>query len=129
MAKGLIPSNCSMPVWLTTGIREFQVMTDSSLPSWLRKTSQGLSLSLAIQPGARKNQIVGEFDGCLKLKIAAPPVDGEANKAVLSWLAKLLGLKKSQLELASGATSRRKIIKIQGVTPDAVLSLLVPESP
>jgi uncharacterized protein (TIGR00251 family) len=71
-----------------------------------------LKLDILVQPRASKNAVVGWQGGALKVRLAAPPVDGEANRALLDFLAKELGLKKRQVTLSSGTASRRKVIEI-----------------
>jgi uncharacterized protein (TIGR00251 family) len=71
-----------------------------------------LKLNILVQPRASKNAVVGWQGPALKVRLAAPPVDGEANAALLDFLAKEFGLKKRQLALSSGASSRRKVIEI-----------------
>ena len=68
-----------------------------------------------VQPGAKKDRIVGEHGGCLKVAVTAPPEGGRANKAVARLLAKTLGTKKSLVEIVSGAASRKKRVAIVGV--------------
>jgi uncharacterized protein (TIGR00251 family) len=70
--------------------------------------ADGCVLSVRAQPGARRNAVVGEQAGSLKIAVAAPPDRGRANKALHEVLCQQLGLKKSQVELLSGATSREK---------------------
>lgn len=65
-----------------------------------------------VQPGARKNEVSGVHQGRIKLRLNAPAVDNKANKALLEYVAKLLGVRPSRLELVSGQTSRQKKIRI-----------------
>lgn len=89
----------------------------------MKAEGDGWLLSLHIQPGARKTEIAGLYDGALKLRLAAPPVDGKANEALLHYLAERLGLPRRALELKSGATSRRKLVRVNGGgDPAALLS-------
>ncbi|WP_148715072.1 DUF167 domain-containing protein [Chitinolyticbacter meiyuanensis] len=93
------------------------------MSSWVKAEGDGWLLSLHIQPGARKTEIAGLYDGALKLRLAAPPVDGKANEALLHYLAERLGLPRRALELKSGATSRRKLVRVNGgCDPAALLS-------
>lgn len=69
---------------------------------------------MRVQPGASKNEIVGVQEDALKVRISAPPVEGKANKALLQFLAEQLGVKRSQVEITSGHTSRSKTIHIVG---------------
>ncbi|GIW79929.1 MAG: hypothetical protein KatS3mg105_1736 [Gemmatales bacterium] len=81
-------------------------------------------LPVRVQPGARKNAAVGEHGGALKLAVTAPPEQGRANRAVIELLCALLDLKRSQIELLSGATSRDKKFLLRGVTAEALRAKL-----
>jgi uncharacterized protein (TIGR00251 family) len=76
----------------------------------------GVILPVRAQPGARKAGIVGEHAGALKVAVTAPPEDGRANKALVKVLSEALGLKRSQVELLSGQTSREKRFLVHGLT-------------
>jgi uncharacterized protein (TIGR00251 family) len=78
--------------------------------------SEGATLAVRAQPGARKNAVVGAYGGALKVAVTAPPEDGRANAALIEVLSDCLGLKQSQIELINGATSRNKVFLIRGVT-------------
>jgi uncharacterized protein (TIGR00251 family) len=78
--------------------------------------AEGSVLPIRAQPGARKTAVLGEQGGALKLAVAAPPEDGRANKALTEALRDLLDLKRSQVELLSGQTSREKKFLIRGLT-------------
>jgi len=75
----------------------------------------GCILPVRAQPGARRNAALGEHGGALKLGVTAPPEDGRANQALVELLRDLLGFKRSQVELLSGATSRDKKFLIRGM--------------
>ncbi len=92
---------------------------------WLAEIAGGIRLTLAVQPGARRTEIVGEYDGCLKLRVQSPPVEGAANAAIISWIAKLLGVKQRDVTLTRGLRSRRKTLEIQGVTCETASSVLI----
>lgn len=68
----------------------------------------GIVLSIRVQPGARKNSIHGVHDGALKVSVQAAPEDGKANDAIMELLKKSLGIKKNQIQMLSGQTSRDK---------------------
>jgi len=80
--------------------------------------AEGWILSVRAQPGARKAGIMGEQAGALKVAVTAPPADGRANKALVEILREALGLKRSQVELFSGATSRDKRFLVRGLGRD-----------
>ena len=67
---------------------------------------QGVVLHLHVQPGARKTQVAGLHGDALKIRLAAPPVDGKANACLIAFLAAQLGIAKSAIRLLSGDTSR-----------------------
>ncbi len=90
----------------------------------IKKTSEGVIISLYIQPNASKTEIIGEHNGSLKLKIKAPPVDGKANEEVLRFLSKALQVSKSQLELLKGDKSREKKVLVRNADPDFVQKAL-----
>ena len=78
------------------------------------KTATGATFRVRVQPGASKNEIVGVQEDALKIRINAPPVKGKANKALIDFLAEKLGVKKSEVEIISGHTSKIKKIKVLG---------------
>jgi uncharacterized protein len=78
--------------------------------------AEGLVLPVRAQPRARKPGILGEQAGALKVAVTAPPEDGRANLALVETLADCLGLRRSQVELLAGPTSRDKRFLIRGVT-------------
>lgn len=83
--------------------------------SWLRASGEGVLLTLHIQPGAKKTEVVGQHGDALKLRLAAPPVDGKANDALIAVLAEQLGIPKARLTLVSGQTSRRKCVAVKDI--------------
>ena len=82
----------------------------------LTEHAEGVILPVRAQPGARKSGVMAEQGGSLKVAVTAPPQDGKANKALLEVLRDALGLKRSQIELVSGQTSREKRFLVRGVT-------------
>lgn len=77
---------------------------------------EGLLLHVRAQPGAKRNSVQGEHAGALKVAVTAPAQDGRANAALVEVLREALGLKRSQIELAAGATGRDKRFLIRGVS-------------
>ncbi len=96
--------------------------------SWLRSGSDGTTLSLHIQPGAKKTEIVGLHGEALKIRLAAPPVDGKANEALLSFLATTLGVARSQITLVSGQTGRAKRVRIAILDTETIAARLLQAS-
>ncbi len=83
-----------------------------------REEGAAATLSVRIQPRASKNEIVVQSDGSLKIRLTAPPVDGAANEALIAFLAKVLRVSRSQIEILSGHTSREKRVRIGGISRD-----------
>ncbi len=97
------------------------------MSDWLRVAADGrITLTLHIQPGAKKSEFAGLHGDALKIRLAAPPVDGKANEALLRFIADALSLPKSAVSLKSGQTSRRKVLEIQGATQDAIARFAAP---
>lgn len=94
------------------------------MADWLRESGGRTTLTLHIQPGAKKTEVAGVHGDALKIRLAAPPVDGKANAALIDFLAARLGLSKSQLSLKSGQTSRRKVLELAVQLPDIEQRLL-----
>jgi uncharacterized protein (TIGR00251 family) len=78
--------------------------------------ADGLVLPVRAQPGARRAGVQGEQNGALKVAVTAPPEDGRANKALVEALAEALGVRRSQVELLSGATGRDKRFLVRGLS-------------
>jgi uncharacterized protein len=76
------------------------------------------TLSVQVQPRASRNAVAGWVGEALKIRLTAPPVEGAANAACLAFLADLLDLPPSQLEILTGTRSRHKIIRITGLTQE-----------
>ncbi len=86
--------------------------------------AEGSILAVRAQPGARRNGIVGDQNGALKVAVTAPPDKGKANDAVQDVLCAALNLKRWQVELVSGAASRAKRFLLRGVAPTVALRRL-----
>lgn len=85
-------------------------------PPYLREKVDGLTLKAYVQPRARVTELVGEYAGQLKIRIAAPPVDSAANEALIAFLAKRLKIPKSRVQLRHGASGRQKTLFLEGIT-------------
>jgi uncharacterized protein len=81
-------------------------------------------IAVRVQPRARKDEIVGERDGVLVVRVTAPPVEGKANEAVRKLLAKRLGIAPGRVSVVRGAGSRDKLVEIDGMDDEAVRRLL-----
>jgi len=82
----------------------------------VHNTPGGVTFAVKVHPRARKNAITGEVGDALKVALTAPPVDGKANAACIEFFAKLLNVPRSSVTIASGQSSRNKVIRVAGVT-------------
>jgi uncharacterized protein len=90
----------------------------------VQHNAQGVSFAVRIAPRAARTAVTGVHAGALKLSVAAPPVDGEANAELCAHLAKLLGVPKRNLVIAQGERGKSKVVRVSGVTEDAVRALV-----
>ncbi len=87
-----------------------------------------LTFNVRVVPRAARSGVAGEHDGALRVRVAAPPVDGAANEELLRTLARALGVPARDVEITSGHTSKLKQVRIQGATREALDSLLSGDS-
>lgn len=97
------------------------------MPDWLKPVSNGTVVSLYIQPRASKNEVIGEQNGALKVRLTSPPVEGAANKLCCEFMAKLCGVAKRDVSILSGDKSRHKRVLVLGLGPDVVQTMLTGE--
>lgn len=81
-------------------------------------------LQVHIQPGTAQNKVVGYENGVLKLRIAAPPVEGKANRKLIEFLSDLLDIPRSYISIKSGLTSKQKTLVISNLTPEQLTERL-----
>lgn len=91
---------------------------------YTRDASGNIVFTLHVQPGAKKTEIAGLHGEALKIRLAAPPVDGKANACLTAFLAKQLDVSRAQVALISGATSRQKRLRISGASDEAISRFL-----
>ena len=92
----------------------------------ITENANGVSIPIQVQPRSSVNKIRGIHDGRLKLAVDAAPVDGEATKQCLRYLAEIFAVANSRVKLLSGAQSRKKLILIEGLTADRCRAVLAP---
>lgn len=90
------------------------------MPEWLSQVPEGTILTLHVQPRASKNEIIGEQDGALKLRLTSPPVEGAANKLCCEFIAKSCGLPKRDVTIISGEKSRHKRVLVSGLSVEDI---------
>jgi uncharacterized protein (TIGR00251 family) len=95
----------------------------------LRNTANGgVRFGVHVQPKASTTEIAGLHGDSIKIRLAAPPVDGAANDALIDFLAEHCSVQKRAVRIVAGAQSRAKIVEIDGLSADAARRLLVPEA-
>ena len=80
---------------------------------WLRELDDAIELRLHVQPGAKRTEVAGVHGDALKVRLAAPPVEGRANEALLRFLAESFGVALQQVTLLRGLASRHKVVRIE----------------
>lgn len=93
------------------------------MSDWYRRDGGSLSLTLHVQPGAKRTEIAGLHGEALKIRLAAPPIEGRANEALLRFIADTFDVPLRQVELKQGGQSRHKVVMVTGskVVPESVL--------
>ena len=84
----------------------------------------GVTFAGRVQRRASQSGVAGELDGALKIRLAAPPVDGEANEELIRILAKLFDVPRAQIAIASGQTSKNKLIRVAGISANKAGDIL-----
>jgi uncharacterized protein (TIGR00251 family) len=87
-------------------------------------SQQPATITLRVQPNARSNQVLKFENGVLHVRVAAPPVKGKANKELIDFLSRSLGVSKSAITIEKGLTSRTKVVAIAGLDRDGIMKRL-----
>ncbi len=96
---------------------------------WLREDHDGVTILVTASPRASRTEVAGVAAGRLRIRVAAPPVEGEANDELTRFLAKALGVARGAVAVTAGAAGRRKTVRVAGVGRDAAARLLAPHAP
>jgi uncharacterized protein len=84
----------------------------------------GVTFAVRVQPRASKSGVAGELDGVLKIRLTAPPVEGEANEELIRLLAKLFAAPRQRISILSGQTSKNKAVSVSGISVDEAARVL-----
>ncbi|HTR26992.1 MAG TPA: DUF167 domain-containing protein [Terriglobales bacterium] len=84
----------------------------------IHESASGVTFAVKVHPRAKKNAVTGEVGDALKVALTAPPVDGKANAACIEFFAKLLKVPRSSVSIASGETSRNKVVRVAGLSAE-----------
>lgn len=89
---------------------------DVETATWLRQSDDGFTLDVHAVPGARRSEAAGTHGGALRIRLAAPPVDGKANTELIRFLAEVLGIPRSNVTIEAGHRGRRKRVRVSDVS-------------
>ena len=90
-------------------------------------SGSGVTVSLCVYPNAGRNELVGFTGGVLRVKVSAPPSKGKANRELITFLSRLLGVGKDSVNIIKGHTTRNKVVAIDGLSREEVMERLSPE--
>ncbi len=93
------------------------------MSAWHRTEGAAIILTLHVQPGAKRSEVSGLHGDALKIRLAAPPIEGRANEALLRFVAELFAVPLRNVELLRGAQSRHKMVKVTGsaISPETLV--------
>ena len=86
--------------------------------SWYRRTERGWLIAVHAQPGAKKSAVAGLYGEALRIRVAAPPVEGKANEALTAFVAGALGLPQRSVSIVKGESSREKLLLVADTAAD-----------
>jgi uncharacterized protein len=91
--------------------------------TWYQLGRDGLTIHVQAQPGAKRTEVAGLHGDCIKVRLASPPVEGKANECLIELIARRLGVKRGQITITRGMSSRRKnvFVAAPGLQPAALL--------
>jgi hypothetical protein len=84
-------------------------------------------ISVWVNPNAARSEVVSVADGVWQVKVSSPPVKGKANKELIAFLSRLLGVSKSRIAIVKGHTTRNKIIEVDGLSQEDIRKRLLPD--
>jgi uncharacterized protein (TIGR00251 family) len=95
------------------------------MTGWLAARDTGVLIRVRVQPRASRTEAAGEHGDAIRIRVAAPPVDGEANSELVRFLARTLGVARDAIRIRSGSAGRSKLIEVDGVTAASVRAALL----
>jgi uncharacterized protein (TIGR00251 family) len=101
------------------------MINSPKISKWISQTSEGVVVRFQIQPKAARSEISGEYGDRLKIRVAAPPVDGAANEELLRFLKKLTGISISRIHIIRGETAKSKDVLFQEASLEDIVDKLV----
>lgn len=92
----------------------------------IEERGESVRFRVRAQPRASRDEVAGEHDGAVRIRVAAPPVEGKANQAMIEFLAGVFGVPRSAVRILSGATGRSKLVEVDGTDAETARRLLGP---
>ena len=89
----------------------------------VKETVDGVTFAVRVLPRSSRNEIVGEAEGVLKIKLTAPPVEGAANKALIEFLSGKFKVAKSRISIVTGQSGRSKVVAVEGITKEDLINM------
>jgi uncharacterized protein len=99
----------------------------SDSDEFVRDVADGCTVNVRVQPGAKRNAVLGLHGGTVKIALCAPAVDGKANEALIAFVAEEVGLPRARVSLVAGVTNRSKVLRITGKSAAEVRAALLPD--
>jgi hypothetical protein len=99
-----------------------------SLPAIVRDGERGALLTVHVQPGASRTECVGIHGDAIKIRLAAPPIDGAANDELIRFIADQCGVPRANVRIRAGEQARRKRLSIKGIMAEVLLTRLLPQN-
>lgn len=95
------------------------------MAEWYRRSEDVITLTLHVQPGAKRSEIAGLHGDSLKIRLAAPPIEGRANEALLKFIASVFAVPLRNVELHHGCQSRHKVVAVAGsrIEPESLIPI------
>ena len=90
----------------------------------VKETADGVTFAVRVLPRSSRNEIVGESEGVLRIKLTAPPVEGAANKALIEFFSGKLKVAKSRISIVTGQSGRSKVVAVSGITREELIRKL-----
>lgn len=108
---------------MVEGVDTLDTLDTLAVTLLIRTLPRGVRFEVRVQPRASRNEVTGEREGALRVRLTAPPVEGAANEALIELLAKALHVAKRDVRIVSGASSRTKVVEVDGVMAEHVQSI------
>jgi uncharacterized protein len=104
-------------------------MNETVEPLSVKASADGVSFAVHVQPRASRSGITGILNGAVKIRLTSPPVDGAANEQCINLFAHLLKVRRRDVTIMTGESSRHKVVKVSGITPEELQELIADNMP